>query len=143
MRGPEPTGPSWQIRDGRVAADALSRCRPADTIGLPPRQGLIAMPTSFTVDDMTIHRLIEQEAGFTPILEFLPSLNREKLDENREWLEPTALDPATHAAVLCFQSYIVKTPHHNILVDSCIGNDKSFPHRPTWHRKTDGNWMAA
>jgi beta-lactamase superfamily II metal-dependent hydrolase len=65
------------------------------------------------------------------------------LDENRSWLEPAALDPATGMAVLCFQSYVVKTPHHTILVDACIGNDKTFPHRPTWHRKSDGNWMQA
>jgi glyoxylase-like metal-dependent hydrolase (beta-lactamase superfamily II) len=101
------------------------------------------MPTTFTVDDMTIYRLIELEAGFTPILEFLPSLSGDLLDENRAWLEPTALDPATGMAVLCFQSYIVRTPHHTILVDACIGNDKSFPHRPAWHRKNDSNWMRA
>ena len=100
------------------------------------------MRTSFTVDDMTIHRIVEQEAGFTPILEFLPSLSRELLDENRSWLQPAALDQAD-MAVLCFQSYVVKTPHHTILVDACIGNDKSFPHRPTWHRKSDSNWMQA
>ena len=101
------------------------------------------MRTSFTVNDMTIHRIVEQEAGFTPILEFLPSLSKELLDENRSWMEPAALDPATGMAVLCFQSYVVKTPHHTILVDACIGNDKSFPHRPTWHRKSDSSWMQA
>jgi glyoxylase-like metal-dependent hydrolase (beta-lactamase superfamily II) len=101
------------------------------------------MPTSFNVADMTIHRLIEQEAGFTPILEFLPTLSRESLDANRSWLEPAALDRDGDKAVLCFQSYIVRTPHHTILVDACIGNDKTFPHRPTWHRKNDSNWMNA
>ena len=100
------------------------------------------MRTSFNVGDMTIHRIVEQEAGFTPILEFLPSLSRERLDENRSWMEPAALDPAG-MAVLCFQSYVVKTPHHTILVDACIGNDKSFPLRPAWNGKTDGNFMAA
>src|SRR6516225_2071585 len=100
------------------------------------------MRTSFDVNDMTIHRIVEQEAGFTPILEFLPSLSRELLDDNRSWMEPAALDPAG-MAVLCFQSYVVKTPHHTILVDACIGNDKSFPHRPTWHRKSDSTWMQA
>jgi glyoxylase-like metal-dependent hydrolase (beta-lactamase superfamily II) len=101
------------------------------------------MRTSFAVNDMTIHRVVDQEAGFTPILEFLPSLSRELLDDNRAWLQPAALDPATDRAVLCFQSYVLKTPHHTILVDACIGNDKTFPLRPTWHKKTDGNWMAA
>jgi glyoxylase-like metal-dependent hydrolase (beta-lactamase superfamily II) len=121
-------------------ADKAGYARSENAKGL---RGGIAMRTSFTVNDMTIHRLVEQEAGFTPILEFLPSLKPEQLDENRSWLEPAALDPTTDTAVLCFQSYIVKTPRHTILVDSCIGNDKSFPHRPSWHRKTDSNWMAA
>ena len=101
------------------------------------------MHTSFGIKDMTIHRIVDQEAGFTPILEFLPSLSRELLDENRSWLEPAALDPVGDKAVLCFQSYVLKTPHHTILVDACIGNDKTFPLRPTWHKKTDGNWMQA
>ena len=45
--------------------------------------------------------------------------------------------------ILCFQSYIVKTPHHTILIDSCIGNDKPRPARPNWHMKTDDNYMRA
>jgi glyoxylase-like metal-dependent hydrolase (beta-lactamase superfamily II) len=101
------------------------------------------MRTSFAVSDMTIHRIVDQETGFTPILEFLPSLSRERLDENRSWLQPAALDPESDRAVLCFQSYVVRTPHHTILVDACIGNDKTFPLRPTWNKKTDGAWMAA
>ena len=84
------------------------------------------MRTSFGIKDMTIHRIVDQEAGFTPILEFLPSLSRELLDENRSWLEPAALDPVGDKAVLCFQSYVLKTPHHTILVDACIGNDKTL-----------------
>jgi glyoxylase-like metal-dependent hydrolase (beta-lactamase superfamily II) len=45
--------------------------------------------------------------------------------------------------ILCFQSYIVKTPHHTILVDSCIGNDKPRPLRPKWNMKTDDTYMRA
>jgi glyoxylase-like metal-dependent hydrolase (beta-lactamase superfamily II) len=101
------------------------------------------MRTSFAVSDLMIHRIVDQEAGFTPIREFLPTLSAELLEENRSWLAPAALDPETGRAVLCFQSYVLKTPHHTILVDACIGNDKTFPLRPTWHKKTDGNWMAA
>lgn len=36
-------------------------------------------------------------------------------------MQPKALD-ATGMLLLCVQSYIVETPHHTILVDSCIGN---------------------
>ena len=34
------------------------------------------MRTSFTVNDMTIHRIVEQEYGFTPLFEFLPTLSK-------------------------------------------------------------------
>jgi glyoxylase-like metal-dependent hydrolase (beta-lactamase superfamily II) len=101
------------------------------------------MRTSYSVNDMTIHRIVEQEQGFTPMLEFLPTLAKETLEENLSWLAPGGYSRDTGNVVLCFQSYVVKTPHHTILVDACIGNDKTFPHRPTWHRKNDGNWMAA
>ena len=54
--------------------------------------------------------------------------------------EAGALD-ANDVLILCFQSYIVKTPHHTILVDSCIGNDKPRPLRPKWNMKTDDTYM--
>src|ERR1700742_4478541 len=101
------------------------------------------MRTAYDVKDMTIHRIVEQEHGFTPMLEFLPTLSKEMLDENLSWLAPGGFDPSTGNVGLCFQSYVVKTPHHNILVDACIGNDKNFPLRPAWNKKQDGNWMAA
>ena len=43
--------------------------------------------------------------------------------------------------ILCFQSYVVRTPHHTILIDSCIGNDKPRPLRPKWNMKTDDTYM--
>ena len=101
------------------------------------------MPTTFAVNDMTIHRIVEQEHGFTPLREFLPTLTEAQFEENRSWMEQGAYDKATGNVVLCFQSYVVKTPHHNILVDACIGNNKTFPLRPTWNGKQDGNWMGA
>src|SRR6201993_2164966 len=101
------------------------------------------MRTSFGIGDLTIHRIVEQEDAFTPVLEFLPGLSGELLDENRSWLQPTALDPKTDKLVLCFQSYVVKTPHHTVLVDSCIGNDKERPTREAWNRKTDTAYMQA
>jgi glyoxylase-like metal-dependent hydrolase (beta-lactamase superfamily II) len=97
--------------------------------------------TTFCVGDITIHRIVEQEGPFVPIREFLPGLMDEQLEENRGWLEPRGLDPATGAVVLCFQSYVVRTPHHTLLVDSCIGNNKPRPNRPTWDMKSDDVWM--
>jgi len=35
--------------------------------------------------------------------------------------------------MLCIQSYIVRTPHHTIMIDSCVGNHKPRPTRSFWN----------
>jgi len=100
------------------------------------------MRTQYGVEDMTIHRIVEKQYPFERMDRFLPSLEPELLEENRSWLEPSALDPESGYAIFCFQSYLVKTPHHTVLVDPCIGNDKTHRY-PEWHRKTDPTWMNA
>ena len=82
---------------------------------------------------ITVDRIVEQQAPFFTPLEFFPSLSKEVLEENRSWMEPSFLDPATGKLVLAIQSYVVRTPHHNILVDSCCGNHKPRPARPMWN----------
>jgi len=94
------------------------------------------MSLSFKVGDATIHRVVEMECGFTPILEFFPTLTKERLEENRSWMQPAALDENDNL-VLCFQSYVVQIGGKNILVDSCVGNDKSREARPLWNKKKD------
>lgn len=98
------------------------------------------MTTTFRIGDLTIHRIVEMECGFSPALEFLPNLTKELLAENRSWLAPSALD-ADDKLVLCFQSYVVRTGRQVILVDSCIGNDKDRATRPLWHQKKDDAFM--
>jgi glyoxylase-like metal-dependent hydrolase (beta-lactamase superfamily II) len=89
--------------------------------------------TAIAPDDITIHPVIEQEAPFFDALEFFPTLTREQLDANRSWLEPTFLDPTSGKLVFCVQSFLVTTPHHTILIDSCVGNHKPRPARPFWN----------
>jgi glyoxylase-like metal-dependent hydrolase (beta-lactamase superfamily II) len=101
------------------------------------------MSLKFTAGDLTIHRIIEQESTFLPALEFLPTLTPEVLTENRAWMQAANALDASDVLILCFQSYVVKTPHHTILIDSCIGNDKPRPQRPKWNMKTDDTYMRA
>jgi hypothetical protein len=93
------------------------------------------------VGDITVHRIVEQEYAFMPALEMLPELTPELLAENRSWMEPAALDKEGRL-ILCFQSYVLRTPHHVILVDTCVGNDKRRPTRPKWNMKTDDVYMT-
>src|SRR6202171_483423 len=101
------------------------------------------MSLKLTVGDLTIHRIIEQETTYLPALDMQPGLTPELLAENRPWMRDASAIDASDVLILCFQSYIVKMPHHIILVDSCIGNDKPRPLRPKWNMKTDGTYMRA
>ena len=104
------------------------------------------MATKITVGDMTIHRIVEMETPTADPLyhpmTFFPDLTEAMLEENRGWMTGNGIDPQHGNILLCFQSYILQTPHHTIVVDTCIGNDKEYPTRPTWNHKKDNNWMA-
>nr|WP_210265662.1 MBL fold metallo-hydrolase [Bradyrhizobium aeschynomenes] len=97
---------------------------------------------TFSVADLTIHRIIEQETTFLPALEMFPELPPEVLAAERSALRAAQALDAQDTLILCFQSYVVKTPHHTILIDSCIGNDKPRA-RPVWNMKTDDSYMRA
>jgi glyoxylase-like metal-dependent hydrolase (beta-lactamase superfamily II) len=99
------------------------------------------MSKSLALGEITITPIVEQQQPLFDIFEFFPAITPELLEENRSWLEPAALDPATRKLVLCVQSYLVRTPHHTILVDSCVGNDKPRPQRPFWHLMKGESFM--
>jgi glyoxylase-like metal-dependent hydrolase (beta-lactamase superfamily II) len=94
------------------------------------------MSTAITLPDITIHPVIESQGPFFDAMEFFPTLTKELLDENRAWLEPTFIDPVSGKLILAVPSFVIKTPHHNILIDSCVGNHKPRPARPFWHMMT-------
>ena len=90
------------------------------------------MSAKIQVGNTVIHRIVEQEAPFFPAFQFFPTLGKELYEENKAWLQPIYFD-ASDRGNLCIQSYLVQTPHHNILIDSCVGNHKARPTRPFWN----------
>src|ERR1700761_2312901 len=98
------------------------------------------MSLNFAVGDITVHRVIESEGSLFDPLKFFSGLTAERLKENQSWLQPHYIDPTSGELILCVQSYIVRTPHHNILVDSCVGNHKPRPHFPFWNQMTSDRY---
>jgi len=87
---------------------------------------------TLTLGEVTVDRVVEQQGPFFDGLEFFPGLTKEILAENRSWLQPKYFD-SMGRIVLCIQSYIVRTAHHIILIDSCVGNHKPRPQVPFWN----------
>ena len=53
---------------------------------------------------------------------------------NPDHLGSRLIDETTGHLLFSFHTFIVKTGHHTILIDSCLGNDKERPTRPQFHR---------
>ncbi len=84
--------------------------------------------------DITIARIVEREEPAFTVASLLPDATPETLAPYRHWLEPKALDPATGLLILPIQSYVVRTRRHNILIDGCMGEDKTCRWHLAWHQ---------
>lgn len=100
------------------------------------------MNQKLSVGDLTIQRVVEEEGPFFAALELFPDLTPELLAPHRSWLKDARAIDAQDMLLLAFQSYVVTTPHHTILIDSCIGNHKPRA-RPNWNMKTDDTYLHA
>ncbi len=55
---------------------------------------------------------------------------------NADWLAPHFFDPVREQIIISIHAYVLKTPHHTILVDTCMGNDKNRPARQIFHMRS-------
>ena len=79
------------------------------------------------VGEITITSLIERDGPWrTPEAMFPaydPEIGRRRLAE----LDPIVFDSASGRMVITYQTFLVRTPRHTILIDTCTGEDKGYP----------------
>ena len=64
----------------------------------------------------------------------LPELRDETVAENLDWLAPRFYDASDNTVAIHIQSWLFRTRHHTILVDTCVGNHKPR-HFPPFHMR--------
>jgi glyoxylase-like metal-dependent hydrolase (beta-lactamase superfamily II) len=99
------------------------------------------MTTRNDLGDVTVHRIVEDVAPFVDFLTFFPDFSAAQLEQHADWLSTRGYDRGSGKIVVTFQSYLVVTPHHRILIDTCVGNHKERPARPMWHKLTSERYM--
>ena len=87
-----------------------------------------------TLGDMTIQSVLENIAPAEAPGDMFPTAASEDFARHIDWMAPTFYDPASDMLILAFQSFVVRTPRLNILVDTCVGEDKVRPW-PQFHMK--------
>lgn len=85
--------------------------------------------------DIRIDRVLEVEQPYFELGFLLPGAPPDLIAENADWLKPHFVNPADDRLILAFQTFVIRTGRHTILVDTCTGNDKERPQRPNWHRQ--------
>jgi len=83
--------------------------------------------------EIGIQRIVESICTEFDPLGFFPTTTADDWARHRTWMQPRALDPVSGNLVLIIQAFLVRTRHHTILVDTCVGNHKPRPHRSFWH----------
>ncbi len=92
------------------------------------------------IGGIRVETIVETASYPIPFRHLVPAVTPEALAEHAAWLEPRFADVARAAGLLSFQSYLVRTPRHVILVDGCAGNDKERNGFAPFHRlRTD--WL--
>ena len=91
--------------------------------------------------EITVERCIESEGpSFFPGFIF-PNYDQDAFEaECHNWLKPYFVDAESGRLLMSLHSYIIKTPMHTIIVDTCVGNHKHRPDTNAWHMK-DGPFL--
>ena len=89
---------------------------------------------------LDIQRIEESHGpGFPPQMMF-PDLPADALERHSGWMVPRYYDPQANAFVSSIHSWLVRTPHHIVLIDTCVGNHKDRPHFPRFNQ-LDVPWL--
>ena len=79
------------------------------------------------IGDVTITSIIERDGPWRTPEAMFPSYDPEIGRIHLAAMDPEVYDPVANRMVITYQTFIVRTPHHTILVDTCTGEDKGYP----------------
>ncbi len=70
--------------------------------------------------------------GFKPARMF-PKFDQEAFDAQKSWMVPEHVQEGSDRLIGSVHTWVVKTPRHTILIDTCLGNHKDR-HNPGWNK---------
>src|SRR5262245_60328647 len=88
--------------------------------------------------DVTITPVVEIGRSSFPTASMLPDSAPERIAAHHAWLKPHFFDDAVGDLASRIQTFIVRTPRHTVLIDTCVGNDKNREGSALWHMRRGG-----
>jgi glyoxylase-like metal-dependent hydrolase (beta-lactamase superfamily II) len=94
--------------------------------------------TMFKIGSSTVSRIEESSGlGFQAKV-LLPDWHDGIVKQHSDWLVPGHFNIQKQRFILSVHSWLIETPQHNILVDTCGGDDKERPDFLAFHHKKTG-----
>ena len=78
------------------------------------------------IGDVTITSIVERDGPWRTPEAMFPGYDPEIGKKYLAEMDPVVFDPASGKMVITYQTFVVRTPHHVILVDTCTGEDKGY-----------------
>ena len=88
--------------------------------------------------EVTITPVVEIGRSSFPTTSMLPDSTPEAIAAHHAWLKPSFFDDATGDLASRIQTFIVRTPEHTVLIDTCVGNNKNREGNALWHMRSGG-----
>lgn len=74
--------------------------------------------------DVTITRIVERDGPWRSPAAMFPTADPDLARAHLRHMEPFVYDPVSDRLVITYQTFLVRTPRHTVLVDTCVGEDK-------------------
>ena len=79
------------------------------------------------IGDVTITSIVEREGPWRAPKDMFPAYDDAIARAHLATMDPVSFDAATGKMFITYQTFVIRTPHHTILVDTCTGDNKGYP----------------
>lgn len=82
---------------------------------------------TLSLGDVTITSITERDGPWRRPQDMFPAYDPDIGRRHLAELDPVVYDPASDRMVITYQTFVMRTPKHTILIDTCTGDDKGYP----------------
>ena len=90
---------------------------------------------------LEIHRVVEMEEPFVTAQQLFCNVEPEALEAAVRQVPEHLICAESKKLMFSFHGFVVKTPQHTILIDTCVGCDKSNKWKAEWYKRSDRVWL--
>src|SRR5215470_6265360 len=106
-----------------MALDSEAGC-----MGSPrPTTGRVDERQTLTIGDVTITSIIERDGPWRKPEDMFPAYDPDIGRRHLAEMAPGVFDHASGKMIITYQTFVVRTPKHTVLIDTCTGEDKGHP----------------